>query len=407
MTVFRERLEAFPRIAPYRWAKAEQLWPYYKLVESAATPRITIEGREVANFGSNNYLSLSYHPDVIAAAQAATAHYGTGVTGSRLLNGTLPLHRSLEEELADFYGREAALVFPTGYVANLCGISGYLDRHDYAIVDKEAHNSLVTAIRLSGARLKRFRHNDVDHLASILAEIPEGATKGVIVDGVYSMRGDTAPLPEIVRLVQSTANTFVFDDEAHGLGVLGPLGRGAAEMHGVVDEADIITVTFSKALGSCGGAVIGSSEAIELLTITSEAFIFTASNVPASMAAALASLRILRAEPDLPLRLRANTIHLIDALNERGVRCNTAESAIVTVPLKHHDDVSTVHTFRDLFELGVFVNPVIPPASHGNAGMLRLSLMVDHTPDLLDEAADVIKKVLTDGDQLVEPDAEA
>lgn len=402
MSLFRRRLEAFPRIEPYRMARAEQLWPYYKTVETAATPKFTIEGREVVNFGSNNYLSLSYDPRVIEAAQRATAHYGTGVTGSRLLNGTLPLHRELEAELADFYGREAALVFPTGYVANLCGISGYLGRHDFAIVDKEAHNSLVTAIRLSGARLKRFRHNDADQLADILAELPADAAKGVVVDGVYSMRGDTAPLPRMVDLVARTPNTFLFDDEAHGLGVLGPLGRGAAEDHGVLDQVDIVTVTFSKTLGSCGGAVIGSHEAIELLTITSEPFIFTASNVPASLAAALAALRILRAEPERPRRLRENVAHLVTALRERGIRTNPVESAIVTIPLKRPDDASTVFTFRDLFELGVFVNPVIPPASHGNAGLLRLSLMVDHTPDLLDEAADVIHKVLTASDQLLD-----
>jgi 8-amino-7-oxononanoate synthase len=403
MSLFRERLEAFPRIEPYRLAKAEQLWPYYKTVESAATPTFTIEGRELINFGSNNYLSLSYHPEVVAAAQRATAHFGTGVTGSRLLNGTLPLHRDLEAELADFYGREAALVFPTGYVANLCGISGYLGRHDYAIVDKEAHNSLVTAIRLSGAHLKRFRHNDVEQLASILEELPDEGAKGVIVDGVYSMRGDTAPLPDIVDLVSGTPNAFLFDDEAHGLGVLGAQGRGAAESYDVLDRVDIVTVTFSKTLGSCGGAVIGSAEAIELLTITSEPFIFTASNVPASLAAALASLRILRREPERPARLRANVAHLVAALEERGVRSNPVESAIVTIPLKHHDDVSTVFTFRDLFELGVFCNPVIPPASHGNAGLLRLSVMVDHDVHLLDDAADIICKVLTDGDQLLEP----
>jgi len=403
MSLFRERLEAFPRIEPYRFAKAEHLWPYYKRVESAATPKFTIEGREVINFGSNNYLSLSYDPRVVEAAQAATARFGTGVTGSRLLNGTLPLHHDLEAELADFYGTEAALVFSTGYVANLCGISGYLGRSDYAVVDKEAHNSLVTAIRLSGAHLKRFRHNDADQLAGILADLPEDAAKGVIVDGVYSMRGDTAPLPRIVQAVRATPNAFLFDDEAHGLGVLGARGRGAGEQYGLLDQIDITTITFSKALGSCGGAVLGSAEAIELLTITSEPFIFTASNVPASMAAALAALRILRAEPERPRQLRANVEHLIGALTERGVRTNPAESAIVTIPLKHHDDLSTVFTFRDLFELGVFCNPVIPPASHGNSGLLRLSLMVDHGADLLDEAADIICKVLTDGDQL--PDA--
>jgi 7-keto-8-aminopelargonate synthetase-like enzyme len=293
-------------------------------------------------------------------------------------------------------------VFSTGYVANLCGIAGFLGRSDYAVVDKEAHNSLVTAIRLSGAQLKRFRHNDADQLAAILAELPESAAKGVIVDGVYSMRGDTAPLPDIVRAVQATPNAFVFDDEAHGLGVLGSQGRGAGEHYGLLDQVDITTITFSKALGSCGGAVLGCAEAIELLTITAEPFIFTASNVPASMAAALASLRILRSEPDRPVQLRANVAHLIGALADRGVRANPAESAIVTIPLKHHDDLSTVYTFRDLFELGVFCNPVIPPASHGNAGLLRLSLMVDHDADLLDDAADVICKVLTDSDQLVD-----
>jgi 8-amino-7-oxononanoate synthase len=404
MSLFRDRLEAFPRIEPYRFARAEQLWPYYKTVETAATPKFVIEGREVINFGSNNYLSLSYDPRVIEAAQAATALYGTGVTGSRLLNGTLPLHHALETELADFYGYEAALVFSTGYVANLCGISGFLGRSDYAVVDKEAHNSLVTAIRLSGAHLKRFRHNDADQLAAVLAELPEDAAKGVIVDGVYSMRGDTAPLPQIVESVRATPNAFVFDDEAHGLGVLGPNGRGAGELFDLLDRIDITTITFSKALGSCGGAVLGSAEAIELLTITAEPFIFTASNVPASLAAALAALRILRAEPDRPARLLGNVAHLIGALTERGVRCNPAESAIVTIPLKHHDDLSTVFTFRDLFELGVFCNPVIPPASHGNAGLLRLSLMVDHDADLLDEAADIICKVLTDGDQLLDPE---
>jgi 8-amino-7-oxononanoate synthase len=402
MSLFRDRLEAFPRIEPYRYARAEQLWPYYKRVESAATPVFTIEGRSVINFGSNNYLSLSYDPRVIAAAKDATDRYGTGVTGSRLLNGTLPLHLDLEAELADFYGVEAALVFSTGYVANLCAIAGYLGRSDYAVVDKEAHNSLVTAIRLSGAQMKRFRHNDAGHLARILADLPAEAAKGVIVDGVYSMRGDTAPLPEIVDLVRRTPNAFTFDDEAHGLGVLGAQGRGAAEHFGLLDAVDITTLTFSKTLGSCGGAVLGSAEAIELLTITSEPFIFTASNVPASMAAALEALRILRAEPERPQRLRANVEHLLGALVERGITANPAESAIVTIPLKHHDDLSTVFTFRDLFELGVFCNPVIPPASAGNAGLLRLSVMADHDEDLLDDAADIIRKVLTDGDQLLD-----
>ena len=194
MSFFRDRLEAFPRLADYRLAKAAGYWPYYKTVESASRPRFTIEGQDYINFGSNNYLSLSYHPQVIDAAQAATRKYGTGVTGSRLLNGTLDLHRTLEAELAEFYGREAALVFSTGYVANVSTISGLLNRHDYVVLDKDAHNSLLTGAMLSGATMKRFGHNDLDRLAKILDDLPPEPGKAVIVDGVYSMGGDTAPL---------------------------------------------------------------------------------------------------------------------------------------------------------------------------------------------------------------------
>ena len=193
MSFFSERLDAFPRIEPYRLAREAGYWPYYKAVESASTPRITIEGREAINFGSNNYLSLSYHPTVIEAAIDATRRFGSGVTGSRLLNGTLTLHRDLEAELADFYGMEAALVFATGYVANLSTITGFLTRRDFAVVDKEIHNSLLTGVKLCGAGMKRFRHNDVAQLEKILAGLPEEAAKGLIVDGVYSMGGDTAP----------------------------------------------------------------------------------------------------------------------------------------------------------------------------------------------------------------------
>ncbi len=293
MSFFQRRLEAFPRLADYRLAKAAGYWPYYKTVESASRPRFMIEGNEYINFGSNNYLSLSYHPDVIEAAQRATSKYGTGVTGSRLLNGTLDLHRELESELAAFYGREAALVFSTGYVANVSTISGLLHRHDYVILDKDAHNSLLTGAQLSGATMKRFGHNDLDRLAKILGELPADAGKGVIVDGVYSMGGDTAPLRELHTLCGEHPNTFLLDDEAHGLGVLGERGRGAAEHHGVVSDVDLITITFSKTLGSCGGALVGSADAIELLTLDSDPLIFTASNTPGSLAAALS--RIARA----------------------------------------------------------------------------------------------------------------
>ena len=400
MTYFSERLDAFPRIAPYRMAKEAGYWPYYKAVESASTPRITIEGREAINFGSNNYLSLSYHPKVIEAAIDATRTFGSGVTGSRLLNGTLTLHKELEQELAEFYEREAALVFATGYVANMSAIAGFLTRRDFAVVDKEIHNSLLTGVKLAGASMKRFRHNDLEHLEKVLRSLPDEAGKGVIIDGVYSMGGDTAPLAQMVELCRTVPNTFILDDEAHGLGVLGDRGRGAAEHYDVLDAVDLVTITFSKTLGSCGGALMGSQEAIELLQLTSDTLIFTASNTPGSVAGALAALRILREEPDRPARLRSTVADFLRMLEERGVPTNPAESAIVTIPLRKHDEVATVLLALDLLDHGVFVNPVIPPAVTKEMGLIRLSLMVDHDTELLEEAADTIAKAMANHEQL-------
>lgn len=399
MSFFTDRLHAFPRYDLYQLGVETGIYPYYRSVESASRPRVTVEGRDVINFGSNNYLSLSYHPRVIEAANAATNRFGTGVTGSRLLNGTLTLHRELEGELADFYGAPACLVFSTGYVANACAIAGFLDRHDVAVVDKEAHNSLLSGIRLSGASMRRFRHNDVAQLETVLGRLPAEAGKGVIVDGVYSMGGDTAPLAEIVEICRRFPNTFLLDDEAHGLGVLGARGRGAAEDQGVLADVDLVTVTFSKSLGSCGGALIGPADAIELLTVTSEPFIFTASNTPGSVAAALEALRILREEPDRPARLRSNVTGFLGLLAERGVPTNPAQSAIITIPLRRADEVSVAGVFHDLFEAGVFVNPVIPPAVTGEAGLIRLSLMVDHDEAMLEEAAETLYKVIAAHDQ--------
>jgi len=402
MSFFRRRLEAFPRIDEYRLAKHVGYWPYYKTVESASKPRFTIEVHEYINFGSNNYLSLSYHPKVIEAARAATTKYGTGVTGSRFLNGTLDLHRRLENELADFYEAEGALVFSTGYVANISTISGILNRHDYAVLDKDAHNSLLTGAQLSGATLKRFSHNNLAQLGRILADLPDEPGKGVVVDGVYSMGGDTAPLDRMVELCHRHPNTFLLDDEAHGLGVLGEKGRGAAEQYGVLDTVDLITITFSKTLGSCGGALIGSADAIELLTLDADPLIFTASNTPGSVAAALEALRILRDAPEMAAQLRSNVGLFISLLTGRGVPVNPAESAIITIPLRRRDEISAVVLARELLDVGVFVNPVVAPAVSGGLGLIRLSLMLDHTPELLDEAAEAIFKVLSDSDQLPE-----
>jgi 8-amino-7-oxononanoate synthase len=250
--------------------------------------------------------------------------------------------------------------------------------------------------------MKRFSHNDVTRLRRVLRDLPDDPGKAVIVDGVYSMGGDTAPLRDLVELCRARENTFLLDDEAHGLGVLGERGRGAAEHHGVIDDVDLITITFSKTLGSCGGALVGSAAAIELLTLDSDPLIFTASNTPGSLAAALAALRILRRDPDMPNRLRANVDRFVGLLTERGVPVNPPESAIITIPLRQRDEVSAVMLARELLDAGVFVNPVVAPAVSRGLGLIRLSLMLDHTPAMLEETAEVMLKVLSDNDQLPE-----
>ncbi len=289
---------------------------------------------------------------------------------------------------------------PPGYVANVSTIAGLLRRQDYAVLDKDAHNSLVTGAQLSGATLKRFSHNDVERLGRVLRDLPDDPGKAVIVDGVYSMGGETAPLDTMLEICREHPNTFLLDDEAHGLGVLGERGRGAAEHYGVLDSVDLITLTFSKTLGSCGGALIGSKEAIELLTLEADTFIFTASNTPGSIAAALQGLRILRDAPEMAANLRANVDLFVGLLADRGVPVNRAESAIITIPLRKDDEVSAVVLARELLDAGVFVNPVVSPAVQKGLGLLRLSLMLDHTPAILEEAAQAMLKVLSDNDQL-------
>jgi 8-amino-7-oxononanoate synthase len=248
--------------------------------------------------------------------------------------------------------------------------------------------------------MKRFGHNDLERLVKILDQLPDEPGKAVIVDGVYSMGGDTAPLAEMVEICRTRPNTFLLDDEAHGLGVLGARGRGAAEHHGVLADVDLITITFSKTLGSCGGALIGSADAIELLMLDADPLIFTASNTPGSIAAALAALRLLRDNPEMTSSLADNVDRFVGLLTERGVPVNPAESAIITIPLRQRDEVSAVVLARELLEAGVFVNPVVAPAVPRGLGLIRLSLMLEHTPALLEEAAESIFKVLNDNDQL-------
>ena len=286
-------------------------------------------------------------------------------------------------------------MFSTGYVANVSTISGLLHRHDYVVLDKDAHNSLLTGAQLSGATMKRFRHNDVDRLAAILGELPADVGKGVIVDGVYSMGGDTAPLDaNCSSCATSTRTPSCSTTRPTGSACSANAGAARRSTTASLDDVDLITITFSKTLGSCGGALIGSADAIELLTLDSDPLIFTASNTPGSVAAALMALRILRRDPGMTERLRTNVDLFVDLLTERGVPVNPPESAIITIPLRQRDEVSTVMLARELLDAGVFVNPVIAPAVQRGLGLIRLSLMVDHTPAMLEEAAEVMLKVL-------------
>ena len=337
VSFFHDRLEAFPRLADYRLAKAAGYWPYYKTVESASRPRFTIEGQDYINFGSNNYLSLSYHPRVIEAAQAATRSYGTGVTGSRLLNGTLDLHRTLEAELADFYGREAALVFSTGYVANVSTIAGLLNRHDYACSTRTPTTRCSPAPSSRARRMKRFAHNDVDRLA----QDPRRAARRrrarrVIVDGVYSMGGDTAPLAGHGRArAAAHPNTFLLDDEAHGLGVLGERGRGAAEHlrrprrrrphHDHVLEDARLVRRRAHRLGRRHRAAHARRR---------HAHLHRVEHARLGRGRARRRSASCATTPTMTGRLRDNVDLFVGLLTERGVPVNPAESAIITIPLR-------------------------------------------------------------------------
>ncbi|SFC43210.1 aminotransferase class I/II-fold pyridoxal phosphate-dependent enzyme [Streptomyces aidingensis] len=346
-------------------------------------------GRELIMCGSNNYLGLTGDPRVVAAARAALAEYGTSCTGSRLLNGNLALHGELEAELAAFCGKPAALVFPTGYQTNLGVLSGLLTPRDQVVIDEEVHASVIDGCRLSGARMRRFRHNDAGHLRQLLAGLPglpEEAGRLVVVDGVYSMGGDLCELPAVARACREHGARLLVDD-AHGLGVLGEGGRGTAAHFGpaVAAQADLITVTFSKSLASTGGAVLGGTEVIHWLRHVSRALIFSAGPAPAATAAALAALRVLRAEPERAARARENAARVRRELAGLGVDCGTGPAPIV--PLHTPDVPRTIDVWNRLLERGVYLNPVVPPAA---SPRLRASFLATHTGEQVARAVEAL-----------------
>ena len=366
-----------------REIQAAGLYPYFKPISRSEDTVVVIEGKERIMMGSNNYLGLTHHPEVLAAARSALERYGSGCTGSRFLNGTLDLHEQLERELAEFFGKETCLVFSTGYQANLGVISGLVGRGDVVFLDKLDHASIVDGAKMSHGETVRFNHGDLVGLERKLQRVPEGTGTMVIVDGVYSMEGDIADLPNLLKVTQRYGAALAVDD-AHSVGVLGPNGDGTAAHFGVVDELDLIVGTFSKSLASIGGFAAGSENVIHYLKHHSRPLIFTAALPPSNTAGVLAALHVMQREPERRDALWFNTRRLQDGLRSLGFEIGPTETPIVPVligPLE-----KTFVFWRKLFDAGVFTNPVVPPAVPPSQCRLRTSLMATHTPEQIDRA---------------------
>ncbi len=370
--------------------RAAGLYPYYRTLTTAQEPRVRHEGRELVMLGSNNYLGLTNHPDVKAAAADALARYGTGCAGSRLLNGTLDIHVELEQRLAEFLGRSAVLIFSTGFQVNLGVLSCLLDRSDVAFLDKLDHASIIDGCRLGFGRSYKYRHNDMDDLEKKLRNVSDEKGKLIVVDGVFSMEGDLAPLPEIITLKRRYGARLMVDD-AHGIGVFGERGRGTPEHFDVESEVDLVMGTFSKSLAAIGGFIAGDALVIEHIKHNARAAIFSAAPPPPSVAAATKALEIIKREPERRKRLWENTNYMKRELD--GLGFDTCGSASPVIPLALGDDMDAYQMTVKLQEAGVFVNPVVSPAvPHGQA-MIRTSYMASHTREHLDFALEAFARV--------------
>ncbi len=370
-------------------AKETGIYPYFIPLTENEGSEASFHGHRLIMCGSNNYLGLTTHPKVKEAAIEAIKRYGTSCTGSRFLNGTLELHEQLEHELAEWVGKPATLCFSTGMQVNLGTVSALVQRGDVVILDKEDHASIVDGARLGYGKLERYIHNDLDHLERTLQSIPESAGKLIVVDGLFSMEGDLAPLPQIIALAEKYGARLMVDD-AHGMGVMGG-GHGTAAHFGVTDKVDLIMSTFSKSFASLGGFIAGDEDVVTYIKHHARALIFSASITPASAAAALAALHVMRDEPDRPVRVLRNADKMREGLTKLGYDIGTSVTPVVPIIIGDND--MTFLMWKTLFDAGVFVNPVISPAVSPGHQLLRTSYMATHTEAQLDEVLAVFEKV--------------
>ena len=390
--------DIFEKCRNYKDAKLAMklgIYGYFQPIESAQGPEVMLNGRKFIMAGSNNYLGLANDPEMKKAASEAALKYGTGCAGSRFLNGNTIFHEELEKRLARFKRREAALIFSAGYQMNLGVVSCLLKKGDYAIVDKLDHASILDGVKLSDAEMVRFKHNDMADLERVLSKLPEEAGKLIVVDGVFSMEGDLANLPEIIRL-KHKYNATVMVDEAHGIGVFGKEGRGVCDHFGLADEVDLIMGTFSKGLASIGGFIASDKYTINWLRHNCRTYIFSASNTPAATACAMEALHIIRTEPERQQKLWDVTNFALKLFRDNGFEIGATESPII--PLYVRDVDKTFLVTRRAFEEGVFINPVIPPACAPQDTLVRFALMATHTKEQVETAVVKLKKVFQELD---------
>ncbi|MBQ4436380.1 MAG: pyridoxal phosphate-dependent aminotransferase family protein [Lachnospiraceae bacterium] len=374
------------------------VYPYFHALESKQDTEVIMEGKRRIMLGSNNYLGLTTHPDVIAAGIRAYEEYGSGCSGSRFLNGTLELHLELEKELAAFLRKDAVITFSTGFQSNLGIISAVVGKNDYVIMDRENHASLYDGCRLSYGTMLRYRHNSMEELEKCLQRVPDTGGALIVTDGVFSMGGDIAKLPEICALAEKYGARVMVDD-AHGLGVIGEGGCGTASYFGLEDKVDIYMGTFSKSLASLGGYMAAEARVIDGVKHSSRPFIFSASMTPANAASALAALRILEAHPELPETLQGNALYMRQALRDRNVKMRSGGGEqIPIIPIYTYEMFRTLQVTTELYDRGVYVNSSLPPAVKENECLIRTSLMATHTHALIDEAVDIIAEVLKEYD---------